>query len=109
MHLFLLTIYGNWPWHKKIEHNEYILESSDLTKEVQSQNWDEIIRPEEIMYMTMLIKRKGVMSDTSCRECRAMNVEKICGDRKMRWSAFKAPKYALEPLKLIYVVVSAVG
>ena len=109
MHVFLLTAYGNRPWHKKIEHNEYILESSDLTKEVQSQYWDEVIRPEEIVYMIMLIKRKGDMSDTSCRECRAMNVEKICGDRKMRWSAFKAPKYALEPLKLIYVVVSAVG
>lgn len=84
MHLFLLTIYGNWPWHKKIEHNEYILESSDLTKEVQSQNWDEIIRPEEIMYMTMLIKRKGDMSDTSCRECREMNVEKTRRNKEMR-------------------------
>ena len=84
MHLFLLTIYGNWPWHKKIEHNEYILESSDLTKEVQSQNWDEIIRPEEIMYMTMLIKRKGDMSDTSCREFRAMNMEKTRRNKEMK-------------------------
>ncbi|RYN22718.1 hypothetical protein AA0115_g8985 [Alternaria tenuissima] len=60
MHLFLLTVYGNRPWHKKIEHNEYILESSDLTKEVQLQNWSEVIRPGEIVYMTMLVKRKGV-------------------------------------------------
>ncbi|CAN9189254.1 unnamed protein product [Alternaria alternata] len=60
MHLFLLTVYGNRPWHKKIEHNEYILESSDLTKEVQLQNWGEVIRPGEIVYMTMLVKRKGV-------------------------------------------------
>jgi hypothetical protein len=85
MHLFLLTVYGNRPWHKKIEHNEYILESSDLTKEVQLQNWGEVIRPGEIVYMTMLVKRKGGMSDTSCRECRAMNVEKICASKKMRW------------------------
>ncbi|RYN33119.1 hypothetical protein AA0114_g11985 [Alternaria tenuissima] len=84
MHLFLLTVYGNRPWHKKIEHNEYILESSDLTKEVQLQNWGEVIRPGEIVYMTMLVKRKGGMSDTSCRECRAMNVEKICANKKMR-------------------------
>ena len=84
MHLFLLTIYGNRPWHKKIEHSEYILESSDLTKEVQSQYWDEVIRPGEIVYMTMLIKRKGDMSDTSCRECRAMNVEKTSRNKEMR-------------------------
>ena len=85
MHLFLLTVYDNRPWHKKIEHNEYILESSDLTKEVQLQNWGEVIRPGEIVYMTMLVKRKGGMSDTSCRECRAMNVEKKCANKKMRW------------------------
>jgi hypothetical protein len=86
MHLFLLTVYSSRPWHKKIEHNEYILESSGLTKEVQSQN----LRPGETVYMTMLIKHKGVMSDTSCRECRAINVEKICGDKKTRWSALRA-------------------
>jgi hypothetical protein len=85
MHLFLLTVYSARPWYKKIEGSEYILESSDLTKEVHARNWNEVMKPGETVYMTMLVKRKSALSDTSCRQCRAMNVEKICGNRKMRW------------------------
>ena len=90
MHLFLLTVYGDRPWHKKIEQNEYILESSDLTREIQSQNWNEEIKPGENVYITITIKRKGAMSNTSCRRCRAINIQKICGDKKMKWCAFQA-------------------
>jgi hypothetical protein len=91
MHFLLLTVYGNRSWHRKIEHNEYILESRDLTKEIRSHNWDEAMRPGETIYMTMVVRHKGVMSDTSCRQCHATNIEKICGDKKMKWYEPRAP------------------
>jgi len=93
MHLFLLTVYGGRPWHKKIEHNEYILESKDLTKEIESHNWDEVMKPGETIYMTMLIKHKGAMSDTSCRRCRATHI-KIGGPEKMAWCDLQAPQFS---------------
>lgn len=85
MHLFLLTVYCGRSWHKKIEHNEYILESKDLRMEIESHNWNESIKPGEIIYMTMLVKRKGAMSDSSCRQCRATNIAKILESRKTTW------------------------
>lgn len=106
MHLFLFTVYGDRPWHKKIEHNEYILENGDLTREIQSRNWNELIKPGETVYMTMLVKRKGIMSDIHCRQCRAINIQKICGDTKMEWCAFQA-SHLLKRFKLTDAKVSA--
>jgi hypothetical protein len=84
-HLFLLTAYSARPWYGKIGNREYILESNDLTKEVQSRSWNELMKSGETIRMTMLFKRTGVLSDTSCRQCRAVNVRRIRGNRKIEW------------------------
>lgn len=85
MNLLLRTIYGNPSWHRKIEQNEYILESKDSTKQLESRNWDDLIKSEDTIYMTMLIKHRDTINDTSCRQCCAINIEKVSGNAKMKW------------------------
>lgn len=43
--------------------------------------------------MTLLVNRMGTLDDTSCRECRAINTEKVFGKTKMKWYISPPPQY----------------
>ena len=62
-----------------------MLESKSSENEIETDNWSEEMKPGRTIYMTMVVRRKGAVSDNCCRKCRATNIQKIGRSKKIKW------------------------
>jgi ribosomal protein L24E len=62
-----------------------MLESKSSENEIETDNWGEEMKPGRTIYMTMVVRHKGAVSDNCCPKCRATNIQKIGKSKKIKW------------------------
>lgn len=77
LHQLLCTLFENRSWYAKVDKEEYVLENKELTTVIDTVNWQRLVVPGAEIYMTITVKRRGAISSSCCRICRAVNIESL--------------------------------
>ena len=78
-------VFQRKPWQLKLTQEEYVLQDRNLEMDVMTENWNLVVGPGAIICLTILVKRRGTLSDSCCRACGATNIKKLDQRRKIKW------------------------